>query len=265
MRVAAVVMESIVGRTSDNLVRIEAFVRKAASQGVHIICFPEASITGYSVKEKIIDYAEPIPGPSSDALVRLSRSTGLTILSGLVERGDRGNFFITHIVTSPQGLGDTYRKLHLAPNEEKLYSYGDSLPIYYYGKMSFGIELCYDTHFPELTTIMALRGVEVVFLPFASPREIPKEKRERWLRYLPARAYDNSIFIVACNQVGRYNSGLSFPGVALILDPKGRIIIEGCGEEERMIIADLRSDDLEQIRNSETGFFLKRRRPEIYN
>jgi len=264
VRVAAVVMQSVVGRTSDNLVRIEAIVREAAAQGVQLICFPEASITGYSIQETISAYAEPIPGPSSDALVDLSKLTGLTILSGLIESGERGRLFISHIVTSPDGLGDVYRKLHLAPNEEKIYNHGDGIPTYRFGKMTFGIELCYDTHFPELTTILALRGVEVLFLPFASPRETSKEKQERWMRYLSARAYDNSVFVVACNQLGYYNADGAFPGIAFVLDPKGQIVAEASGDGERIIIADLSASDLERVRGREMGFFLSRRRPEIY-
>ncbi|MBI4620440.1 MAG: nitrilase [Desulfobacterales bacterium] len=264
VRVAAVMMCSVVGKTSDNLLRIESFVREAADKGVHVICFPEASITGYSVQETISSYAEPIPGPSSDALVSISKSTGLTILSGLIERGDGDSLFISHIVTSPHGLGNVYRKLHLAPNEGNIYSHGNDFPTYRHAKMIFGIELCYDTHFPELTTILALRGAEVLFLPYASPRETSVEKGERWLRYLSARAYDNSIFVVACNQVGNYDEGGAFPGVALVLDPKGHIIVDAYGEEEKIVIADLRASDLIKVRESKMGFFLNRRRPEIY-
>jgi N-carbamoylputrescine amidase len=264
VRVAAAMMCSVVGKTSDNLLRIESFVREAADKGVDVICFPETSITGYSVQEIISSYAEPIPGPSSDALVSISRSTGLTILSGLIERGDGDSLFISHIVTSPHGLGSVYRKLHLAPNEGNIYSHGNEFPIYRHAKMIFGIELCYDTHFPELTTILALRGVEVLFLPYASPRETSVEKGERWLRYLPARAYDNSIFVVACNQVGNYDEGGAFPGVAMVLDPKGHIIVNAYGDEEKIVIADLRASDLTQVRESKMGFFLSRRRPEIY-
>ena len=264
VRVAVVVMESVVGKTSDNLTRIEAFALDAAAQGADLVCFPEASITGYRVDATIATYAEPIPGPSSNVLVSLSKYTGLTILSGLIERGEDDDLFISHIVTSPDGLGDVYRKLHLAPNEENIYSHGDRLPTYRYGETTFGVELCYDTHFPELTTVLALRGVEVLFLPYASPRETPMEKRERWIRYLSARAYDNSIFVVACNQVGRYDTGLTFPGVAIIFDPKGRVMTESCGEGERMAITDLRSGVLKHVRESKMGFFLSRRRPEVY-
>jgi N-carbamoylputrescine amidase len=264
IRVAAVIMESVVGKTSDNLSRIEAFVKEAAEKGVNLVCFPEASITGYSIQDTIAAYAEPIPGPSSNNLVRLSKITGITILSGLIERGEEGNLFVSHIVTSPDGLGDVYRKLHLAPNEENIYRHGDELPIYRYGDMTFGIELCYDTHFPELTTVLALQGVEVLFMPYASPRETSIEKGKRWLRYLSARAYDNSIFVIACNQVGSYNTKGSFPGVALVLDPKGQIIVETYSEKQEMIIADLSVSELMQVRGSKMGYFLGRRRPEIY-
>ncbi|MFH2011951.1 MAG: nitrilase-related carbon-nitrogen hydrolase [Pseudomonadota bacterium] len=265
VRVAAVMMCSVVGKTSDNLLRIESFAKEAADKEVDVVCFPEASITGYSVKDTVSSYAEPIPGPSSDALVSISKSTGLTILSGLIEKGDGDNLFISHIVTSPHGLDSVYRKLHLAPNEGEIYKHGNDFPTYQHSKMIFGIELCYDTHFPELTTILALRGVEVLFLPYASPRETSLEKKERWSRYLSARAYDNSIFVVACNQVGNYDEGGLFPGVAMVFDPKGHIIVDDCSDEEKLVIADLKVSDLKEVRESKMGYFLSRRRPEIYS
>jgi len=243
---------------------MESFVQEAADQGANVVCFPEMNITGYSVRKAIRKSAEPIPGPSTEAVLRMATKNNLLILAGLVEVRDGHLLCISQIVVSPDGLMGIYRKVHLGPPERDLYQSGDELPIFQYGGTAFGIELCYDVHFPELSTLLALKGAEVLFLPHASPRRSPKEKRNRWLRYLSARAYDNSVFVVTCNQVGDGGAGLTFPGVALILDPKGQMITEKTGDDEGMIVADLRSNNFIAVRNQKMGFFLPHRRPELY-
>jgi len=264
IRVAAVIMRSVVGNTQDNLSRMESFVQEAADQEANVVCFPEMNITGYSVRKTIRKYAESIPGPSTEAVVRMATKNNLLILAGLVEARDGHLLCVSQIVVSPDGLMGIYRKVHLGPPERNLYQPGDELPIFQYGGTAFGIELCYDAHFPELSTLLALKGAEVLFLPHASPRRSSKEKRNRWLRYLSARAYDNSVFVVTCNQVGDGGAGLTFPGVALILNPRGKVMSEGTGDDEGMIVADLRSNDFIAVRNQKMGFFLPHRRPELY-
>jgi N-carbamoylputrescine amidase len=112
--------------------------------------------------------------------------------------------------------------------------------------------------------VLALKGAEILFVPHASPRESTAEKKERWLRYLPARAYDNSVFLVACNLLGETESGLAFSGSALILDPRGERLAESQNGGEGVILAELKSDTLRRVKENTKGFFLGRRRLEIY-
>jgi predicted amidohydrolase len=109
-----------------------------------------------------------------------------------------------------------------------------------------------------------LKGAEVIFIPHASPRESGEEKRERWLRYLAARAYDNSVFVVACNPTGQTENGFVFPGAAVVLDPKGEVIASNSGAGEEVVWADLCKDSFLKVRENPHGFFLNRRRPELY-
>jgi len=264
LRVAAVGMRSLVGEKAENLARMESFVRQAAAQGIKVICFPELNISGYSLRPNMASFAETIPGPSTEAVLKMAKENDLLILAGLAERKSPNEVFISHFVASPRGLLGVYRKLHLGPPEEGIYQPGSSLPVFQDGGATFGIELCFDAHFPELSTLLALKGAEVIFMPHASPRESSQEKRERWLRYLAARAYDNSVFAVACNQVGESESGLIFSGATLILNPRGEVMAANSGEGEGMIFADLKAAALREVRENCRGFFLSRRRPELY-
>jgi N-carbamoylputrescine amidase len=112
---------------------------------------------------------------------------------------------------------------------------------------------------------MATDGAEIIFMPHASPRGTPAEKFNSWMRHLPARAFDNSLYVVACNQTGDNQDGLRFPGTIIVLDPSGRIIKKNIGGKENMVIADLKAKELAAVRNHRMRYFLPNRRPELYN
>jgi predicted amidohydrolase len=262
--VAAVIMRCELGKPDVNLARIDTFARRAAGEGAHIICFPEACLTGYGVQTSAADHADTIPGPLTEAVLRMAQKHGLTILAGLIERGGRGHLHLTHFVASPDGITGIYRKVHLGPPEQALYRAGQELPVFEHHNVTFGIELCYDAHFPELSTRLALKGADVLFIAHASPRGSPKQKYARWSRYLPARAMDNGVFVVACNQTGKNPFGLSFPGVGLIMDPRGRMISKAVGWEEGMILATLKEEVLRDVRHHPMAYYLRHRRPELY-
>jgi N-carbamoylputrescine amidase len=172
--------------------------------------------------------------------------------------------FAAHLVAMPDGTVGVYRKLHIAPPEQPLYAAGDRIPLFDACGIRFGIQLCYDAHFPELSTRMALEGADVIFMPHASPRGNSQEKLTSWMRHLTARAFDNGLFVVACNQTGDNGHGLQFPGLALALDPIGNIMNEYAGPTETILIVDLMAAELEAVRSHRMRYFLPNRRPEIY-
>ena len=265
LKLAAAVMRSAVGQKAANLARMEVLVREAARRGAQAVCFPEMNVSGYGLRQEMGSFAEPIPGPSTEAGLKMAREYDLLILAGLAEKAAQDEFFISHFAAGPKGLIGIYRKIHLGPPEEGVFRAGTECPVFSFGKTRFGIELCFDGHFPELSTLLALEGAEVIFIPHASPRESWTEKKERWLRYLPARAYDNSVFLAACNPVGETESGLAFAGSALILGPKGEILAESQDGGEGVIVADLKGETLRKVRGNSKAFFLGRRRPDVYN
>ena len=84
------------------------------------------------------------------------------------------------------------------------------------------------------------------------------------MRHLPARAYDNSLFIIACNQTGKNKKGLSFPGIAVIIGPSGKVIAKDLSGKEGMLVVDLMAKDLDRVRSHRMRYFLPNRRPELY-
>lgn len=265
LRIAVVVCNAKVGETRQNLDKVMTFVKKARDGAADIICFPELNLTGYSNHVDFPGVAEPIPGTVSEALSSMAASHGLLILAGMAEKGNNGRIYATHMIAMPDGQLGTYRKSHIAPPEEEIYSPGNSIPIFTFKDVRFGVQLCYDAHFPELSMEMTLRGAEILFLPHASPRGLAIDKHRSWMRHLTARAYDNSVFVVACNQTGYNGKGLTFPGNAVVLDPAGNIIGKSLSSRETMILVDLKAETFDTIRSNRMHFFLPNRRPELYN
>ncbi len=264
IRIGAVVTRSLVGETSTNLERLEEWVKEAKKRAVEIVCFPELNLTGYCNSAELTKTAEKIPGPLSSKVASLASKEEITILAGLVEFNPRGLPFASHCVFGSDGSIKVYRKIHLAPPERETFSAGERIPVFEASRILLGIQLCYDAHFPELTTAMALQGAEVIFIPHASPRGDAQAKHQSWLRHLPARAFDNGVFLVACNQVGDNCKGLSFPGNAVVIGPSGEIIAKHVDGGEGILVADLRAADLESVRSHRMRYFLPHRRPEVY-
>jgi N-carbamoylputrescine amidase len=265
IRIAAMIFRSVSGDVRRNLDAMVHWIKISKNEGAHVICFPELNITGYSNLKGIKNAAEPVPGPITEDLSNLSKSQEIIILAGIVEKDEKGHIFSSHLVIKPDGFVGVYRKLHIAPPEQDIFTPGDTIPLFDARGVKFGIQLCYDAHFPELSTHMAIKGADLIFIPHASPRGTPEEKYRSWMRHLTARAFDNGLFIVACNQTGENEKGLRFPGIAVIIGPSGNVINKILSDKESLVLADLKSEDLDRVREHRMRYFLPNRRPELYD
>lgn len=264
-RVALIIFRAEVGQIDENLDRMTFWVKQASAAGADGVCFPEMNISGYGIRSVAALNPQPIPGQISDRLARLASRENVAILAGMAERDGEGRVYASHILTTPDGTVGMYRKVHIPPPERLIFSPADRIPIFSVKGVTCGIQLCYDTHFPEMSTWMALQGVDVVLMPHASPFGTPEEKYLSWIRHLPARAFDNGIFVLACNQTGDNGQGLSFPGLALAIGPDGRVLKKDISGAEGMMLILLKSETLAAVRNHRMRYFLKNRRPELYS
>ena len=265
LRIAVVVFHSRTDSPAVNLERTVTWGQKAAAAGADLVCFPEFNISGYDISRSAQPRAETIPGPTSRRLAEVADAFKITLVAGLVERGAaEGQVFATQLVAVPGAAPQIYRKLHLPPPEIGRYTAGDQVPLFTTKGWRFGVQLCYDAHFPELSTFMALAGADLILMPHASPRGTPAAKLVSWNRHLPARAFDNGVFVVAVNQVGANGRGLLFPGLALAIGPSGAILGQTLGSEEAMLRVDLKRSDLENIREHRMRYFLAHRRADLF-
>lgn len=263
LKIAAVCMHSPWGKIDKNLRKTEVLVSEAKTAGTDIICFPELSLTGYLLKDPHSLYSKAGSDDLIKEIANLGIKSGMIILAGMIEIADSGPY-ISHVIAGPAGLIDIYRKTHLSPQESPLFKAGNRIDIFDSEKARFGVQLCYEAHFPEISTRMALKGAEIIFIPHASPRGNPEEKKVSWMRHLPARAFDNGLFVAAVNQIGTREGELYFPGVALILGPSGQLIEDYFGKEEKIVYGELKKEELKGVRDHRMRYFIPNRRPDIY-
>ncbi|MFZ5646100.1 MAG: nitrilase family protein [Bacillota bacterium] len=266
-RIALVQMRSEQGMLENNLEKIESYIAQAGADGVDIICFPEMSLQGYS-REKACLTSVKVPGEITGRIGRMAAGHGIVALVGMAEDGGKEKPFITQVVFFPDGSIQKYRKTHLGKSERPFFTAGDDLPVFSAGKARFGIQICWDMHFPEVSTILSLKGAEIIFAPHASP-VIVGDRIGIWMKYMAARAYDNSVYVAACNLVGDDGCGQDFCGGSLVVDPRGNPVAESYGNGEGMLVADLDPAIINTIRMKKAksmrhSFYLDSRRPELY-
>jgi len=266
-RIGVVQINAVVGDVQGNLARMEAYVHQAALSGVDILCFPECNLTGYDAA-KAQTLALPLGCQALGRCSQWAQESGITLLVGFFEKGTAAKPFISQAVMFPDGAVQVYRKVHLGRSEKAFVEGGTEFPVFSSHGTVFGIGICWDWHFPEMATIYSLKGAEVLFAPHASP-VVSGDRREIWLRYIPARAYDNSVYVGACNLIGDNGEGKEFSGGALILGPKGDILAESFAGKEGITVARISAERVNRIRAKERAsmsetFFLADRRKELY-
>jgi N-carbamoylputrescine amidase len=264
LRIAAAMLQAPLGRVEANLVAVVAWTRRARQAGARLVCFPEMGLTGYTTRDVLRRHTLTSHGPVADTLQDLAEGQGITILVGTAETAPGGRVYAAHWVVRPGMPIGVYRKTHIAPPEKRMLAPGNDVPVFDVGRHRIGIQLCYDAHFPELSAHMASLGADILFFPHASPRGTPQEKLASWMRHLTARAFDNGVFVVACNQAGENGAGLSFPATAVVVGPSGDVLAQDTSGQEGLLVADVKTALLTHVRGHRMRYFFPNRRTNLY-
>jgi len=264
VKVALVVQNCIAGKFEKNFEVSCQFISAAAQKGAKIIVFPEMNLTGYVAGKDIISISKSLGKEMTDPFSNLAKDLNIAILVGLAEKTHKKNIYASHLVFYPDGSFDVYRKIHTSPFEKKYFTAGNNITIFKSQGLKFGVQLCYDAHFPELSLAMALKKTDIIFIPHASPRGNSQKKYNSWMRHLRSRAFDNGLYIAACNQTGNNSKGLSFPGICLLIGPDGNVIYKSINNTEGLHIIDIDKTVLEQVRSHKMRYFLPNRRSDLF-
>lgn len=202
---------------SQNLNTVRSFTAQAKAHGCCALCFPEAFLTGYA-PERAAELALTADADYIRQISDLAQREQIDILIGFMETW-QNQFFLTHGILTADGNRQFYRKTHLGEREKTFFSSGTTLPVFSLScGLSVGISLCVENHFPEIAQTLSLRGAQLIFAPHAVPR-IAGDRLKIWSKYIPARSYDNRVYMACCNL---WND-TRFGGGCLVTDPEGNV------------------------------------------
>ena len=267
IRVAAAQFDPHLGDLRHNVARMRALLEQAARGGAALVVFPECAVTGYTVAslEEARGAAVPANDAALAALAAGCRDLGVHSIAGtLLLQGDQ--VFNAALLFGPGGLIGTYLKAHLPYcGADRYISKGDTgFQVFDTPLGRIGMLICYDLRFPEAARALALRGADIIALPTNWPAgaETAPEFMVR------ARAFENRVFVIACNRVG-VERGTRYIGRSCIAAPSGQHLADASPETEQIIYAEVDATAARQKRlviapsEFEMDFFGDRR-PELY-
>ena len=268
---AALVQTKWTGQIETMLKAHEEYTREAAAQGAKVICFQELFNGPYfcQVEDPVwYDFAEPVPGPTTERFAALAAELGIVTILPMYEREQPGVLYNTAAVIDADGryLGK-YRKTHLPGLPgfwEKFYFRPGNLryPTFDTAVGRIGVYICYDRHFPEGWRALGLAGARIVFNPSATSRGL---SQYLWRLEQPAAAVANEYFVGAINRVGIEPLGENdFYGQTYFADPRGQLMGDAAADDkDEVLVRDLDMEQLAEVRN--LWQFYRDRRPDQYD
>jgi omega-amidase len=250
-------MNIALGDVNKNYGNGEKLIIEAARRGSQLVVLPELWSSGYAL-DNAKELANALNSGIFNQLAALATQHKISIVGSVLEKrgvdvANSAAFF------APNGrMMGVYRKIHLfrLMDEDKWLAPGSAPLSIDLPWGNTGIAICYDLRFPELFRHYAVEGAKMVIIP----AEWPIQRVEHWRSLLVARAIENQCYMIACNAVGETGSTF-FGGHSMIVDPWGKIIVEG-GESPMLLTAQIEMDTVEEVRKKIPVF--EDRRPDLY-
>lgn len=280
IRVAAVQLR-IGPNPDENLRTAQEAIRDAGAAGAALAVLPELFRSPYFCQEEDPAYfalAEPVPGPTTEALAAAARGVKVAVIATVFERRAPGVYHNTAVVIDEQGtLLARYRKLHVPEDpkyDEKFYFAPGDLPVPVVPVVGCRVSplVCWDQWFPEAARLAGLGGAELIAYPSAigwhptEKSEFGSAQYDAWLTMHRAHAIANGVYVAAVNRVGTEHAevdwpspsppfrhdavgdGLEFWGGSAIVDPFGRVVVRASADEPEILYADVDPAVVERTR-----------------
>ncbi|CCH79992.1 putative hydrolase [Nostocoides japonicum T1-X7] len=220
---------------TDRVARVAALVRDQA--GHDLVVLPELWAPGGFSYREWETRAEPLDGPTAQAMSAAARDAGVVLHAGsIVERlpavgADGRTLANTSLVFGPDGSRlAAYRKIHrfgFGAGEPRLMEAGTDLVTVDALGTRLGLSTCYDLRFPELYRSLLDAGTEVLVVPAAWPMA----RVAHWTLMGRARAVEDQCWLLACNTAGTH-AGTTMGGHSQVVAPTGEVVAEAGPDEE---------------------------------
>lgn len=233
--------------------QVEFFIDALSDYKSDFVVFPEFfntpllapynDLPEHEAMRKLAELTEPIRKKISDYAI----SYNVNIIAGSMPVIENGLIYNTSFLLHRNGKTDSFRKVHITPNEQKYYGFtgGDKVKVIDTDCGKIGLLICYDVEFPELSRIMADQGMKILFVPYLTDTQ---NAYNRVRACAQARAIENECYVAITGCVGNLpgvsNMDIQFGQAAVFTPsdfsfPENAIKAEATPNTEMTIIADV--------------------------
>ncbi|ACB85183.1 nitrilase-related carbon-nitrogen hydrolase [Natranaerobius thermophilus] len=228
-QVAAIQMTPIMNDVDGNIKRGVHLAKNAIAEEADLIVFPELWTTGYHLsRESFRALAEKPDGKTVSTFQEIAKQGEVSIVCPFVEEAGDKIYIAAAVIDTEGETRGIVRKSLLWGREQQIFNAGVmEYPTFDSKVGKIGILICYEMEFPETSRLLALEGAEVIVCPSVWSMSAA----HRWEIQLPARALDNTVFVLGVNTVGNNSCGKS-----KLLSPMGDVLAEASGRKEEILI-----------------------------
>lgn len=261
----------------ENIDRAVDRIEQAAKAGASVVCLQELFRSRYPCQAEDaarFSLAEPVPGPSTEAIAKVAAARGVAVVASLFERRAEGLYHNTAVTIDADGsLLGLYRKMHIPDDplyHEKFYFTPGDLGFRSFSAASarIGVLVCWDQWFPEAARLTALAGAQILFYPtaigwqFDEGEAVDAAQHDAWETVQRGHAIANGVFVAAVNRVGE-EGDIRFWGQSFVVDPFGRVLARASADDEETLLVECDLGLVERVRRDWP--FLRDRRIDAYD
>ena len=237
IKIAGVQMDIKIADDASNLQTMRECLQQTVAEGAELTVFPECTVSGYCFDsfEEARHVAQPIDGECVQAVVQMCSELNTMVVFGWLEQ-DRGRVFNSLALVGPTGVLGSYRKVHLPYlGVDRFTTPGDRpFEVVSTPQVRIGMNICYDSSFPEAARVLTMQGADLIALPTNWP---PTSGLTADL--IPnARALENHVYFMSVNRVG-VERGIEFIGKSKICDPSGKHLAFADHNREAILYAQI--------------------------
>jgi N-carbamoylputrescine amidase len=267
--------------TKANLAKAIARIEEAAKSGAEVICLPELFRSQYFCQREdtaAFDLAEPVPGPTTEALGAVAKKLRVVIIAPVFERRAAGLYHNSAAIIDSGEMIGLYRKMHIPDDPayyEKFYFTPGDLGFRAFATHAgrIGTLICWDQWYPEGARLTALQGAQILLYPTAigwhpnEKEECGAAQRDAWRTVQRGHAIANGVYVAAVNRTGHERPvpdapGIQFWGTSFLCDPHGVMLAEASTGREEILYGEVDPARIEDVRRNWP--FLRDRRVDAY-
>jgi predicted amidohydrolase len=239
VRIAAAQTPEFRGHIDEAVSHATQVFVQAARENVRLLCFPEGFLQGYFLDENLARaIALDLSSPEFAAVLQRFPQSEMVIVMGMIEV-EAGQLYNTAIIVQNQIVVAHYRKAHLLKKESFFKAGTDTVTVSVDG-LRFGVNICFDTNFPEAARKIAQAGASLIVCPTNNMLPQPKavEFRDVHNAVRGERCRESGLWLISADITGQRGDHVGL-GPTAVLNPGGDVVAQLPLNEPGILIYDM--------------------------